>query len=150
MAYILVVDDDDIVAEHAARVLIDAGHACGWVSDAKAAMDLLRKRRPDVILLDHNMPGENGGSMLRRLRASPSLYDIPVIMLTGIQDVKQEQIAYYDGAQDYIRKPFSEKMLVYRIRQVLASREFHARLGRAQPTGFAKPGTPSMNAPRAV
>lgn len=130
MAYILVVDDDDIVAEHAARVLLDAGMACGFVSDAETAWQLLKHRRPDLILLDHNMPGENGGSLLRRIRTSPDLYDVPVIMLTGIQEVKQEQIAYYNGAQDYIRKPFSPRMLVYRVREVLRAREMATR-----PTG---------------
>ena len=123
MAYILVVDDDDIVAEHAARVLLDAGHACGFVSDAETAWELLKQRRPDLIVLDHNMPGENGGSLLRRIRSSPDLYDVPVIMLTGIQEVEQEQIAYYNGAQDYIRKPFSPRMLTYRVREVLRARE---------------------------
>lgn len=133
MAYILVVDDDDIMAENAARILIDAGHACGFVSDAQEAMALLRRRRPDLILLDHNMPGENGGSMLRRLRSSPIYYDIPVIMFTGIQSDKQEQIAYYAGAQDYVRKPCGEKMLVFRVEQVLRSREVAASLGVSGP-----------------
>lgn len=137
MAYILVVDDDDIVAEHAAKTLINAGHACGWVSDAKAAMDVLARRQPDLILLDQNMPGENGTALLRRLRNSPRLFDIPVIMLTGVQGVREEQIAYYNGAQDYIRKPFSDKMLTYRVRQVLRSREGRARKSiRARMTDF--------------
>ncbi|KLI63087.1 response regulator [Aurantiacibacter marinus] len=127
MAYILVVDDDDIVAEHAAKILMDAGHACGWVSDAKSAMHVLEKREPDLILLDQNMPGENGTALLRKLRNSPRLYDIPVVMLTGVQGVREEQIAYYNGAQDYIRKPFSDKMLTFRVRQVLRSREGRAR-----------------------
>lgn len=139
MAYILVVDDDDIVAEHAAQVLINAGHACGWVSDAKAALQVLSRRKPDLILLDQNMPGESGTTMLRRLRNSPRFYDIPVVMLTGVHGIKDEQVAYYNGAQDYIRKPFSEKMLVFRIRQVLRSREVRARhLRRAQITDLAE------------
>ena len=127
MAYILVVDDDDIIAEHAANVLSDDGHACGWVDSAETAMELLAKRKPDLILLDHNMPGANGGSMLRKLRTSPRLYDVPVIMFTGVQGIREEQIAYYNGAQDYIRKPFSEKMLIYRVRQVLAARKGRER-----------------------
>ncbi len=122
MAHILVVDDDDIVAEHAAHVLMDAGHACGWVSDAKSALAVISKRRPDLLLLDQNMPGENGTTLLRRLRNSPKLYDLPVVMLTGAIGFKEEQIALYSGAQDYIRKPFGSKMLVYRINQILKSR----------------------------
>ncbi len=137
MAHILVVDDDDIVAEHAAQVLMNAGLACGWVSDAKSAMDVLKKREPDLILLDQNMPGENGTTLLRRLRNSTRFFDIPVIMLTGVQGVREEHIAYYNGAQDYIRKPFSDKMLIYRVRQALRSREGRARKSvRARMTDF--------------
>lgn len=122
MAHIMVVDDDDIVAEHAAQVLIDAGHACGWVSDAASAYEVLTRRRPDLLLLDQNMPGENGTSLLRRLRNSPQFYDLPIVFLTGVVGFKEEQIALYNGAQDYIRKPFSEKMLVFRINQILEAR----------------------------
>lgn len=122
MAHILVVDDDDIVAEHATHVLMDAGHACGWVSDAKAAMAVISKRRPDLILLEQNMPGENGTAFLRRLRNSPKLYDLPVVMLTSAIGFREEQIALYSGAQDYIRKPFGSKMLVYRINHILKTR----------------------------
>ena len=122
MAHILVVDDDDILAENAARILIDAGHACGWVSDAKSAFEVLGKRRPDLVLLDQNMPGESGNSLLRRLRNSPRFYDLPIAMLTAVTGLKEEQIALYNGAQDYIRKPFSEKMLVFRVNQILKSR----------------------------
>ncbi|WP_340586257.1 response regulator [Erythrobacter alti] len=137
MAHILVVDDDDIVAEHAAQVLLNAGMACGWVCDTRSAMEVLAKRRPDLILLDQNMPGENGTTLLRRLRNSSRYYDIPVIMLTGVQGVREEHIAYYNGAQDYIRKPFSEKMLVYRVRQALRSREGRARKSvRARMTDY--------------
>ena len=122
MANILVVDDDDIVAEHAAIVLINAGHACGWVSDVKSALDVVKRRSPDLILLDQNMPGENGSAFLRKVRASPTLYDIPIVMLTGVTGIRDEQLAYFNGAQDYIRKPFSEKMLVYRVNQTLAAK----------------------------
>lgn len=122
MAHILVVDDDDILAELATRILIDAGFACGHVCDASAAQEVLARRKPDLILLDQNLPGENGTALLRRMRSSPLLYDIPVIMLTSLQGEREEQIAYYCGAQDYIRKPFVPRMLVHRVRQMLRYR----------------------------
>lgn len=151
MAYILVVDDDDIVAEHAAQVLINAGHACGWVCDTKAALQVLSRREPDLILLDQNMPGENGTILLRRLRNNPRFFDIPVVMLTGVHGLREEQIAYYNGAQDYIRKPFSDKMLVYRVRQVLRSRENRARGSlRARLTDFEDSPTLSSRPMRIV
>lgn len=119
MAHILVVDDDDILAENAARILIDAGHACGWVTDTASATIALHRRRPDLVLLDQNMPRENGTSLLRRLRMSSRFYDLPVAMLTAVKGREEEQIAFYNGAQDYIRKPITERDLVYRVGQLL-------------------------------
>ena len=144
MAHILVVDSDDIVAERAAQVLIDAGHACGWVGDAETAMKVITRRRPDLILLDDNLPGESGTSLLRRLRNSERFYDLPVIMLTGVLGFKEEQIAYYNGAQDYIRKPFGERALVFRVEKLVDARRTRpAHLSLAQSVGIAAAPTPS-------
>ncbi|PKP62559.1 MAG: response regulator, partial [Alphaproteobacteria bacterium HGW-Alphaproteobacteria-9] len=66
MARILIADDDELIAELASEVLIDAGHACGWVTSAEAAWDCVHRKRPDVLLLDQAMPGESGLSLLRR------------------------------------------------------------------------------------
>lgn len=133
MAHILLVDDDDIIADHVTHILMDAGHACGWVSDTKAALKVISQRTPDLVLLDQSLPGENGTTLLRRLRTSPKFYDLPVVMLTGATGFKEEQIALYSGAQDYIRKPFGAKMLVHRITQILkarAHRPAHRTIGQ--------------------
>lgn len=122
MAHILVVDDDDILAENVARILIDAGHACGWVTDTTAAFIALHRRRPDLLLLDQNMPRENGSTLLRRLRNSARFYDLPVAMLTGVIGRGEEEIAYYNGAQEYIRKPITERDLVHRVGRLLQQR----------------------------
>ena len=122
MAHILVIDDDDIVAELVSGILISEGHACGWVSNTREAEKLLSWRRPDLLLLDQNMPGETGGTLLKRLRGSPQFYDLPIIMLTAVQGVEDEQRAYYHGAQDYIRKPVNPKFLVWTVNQTLRAR----------------------------
>ncbi|QZH74618.1 MAG: response regulator [Erythrobacter sp.] len=119
MAHILVVDDDDILAELASRILIGAGYGCGFVCDTVAAQQVLARRKPDLVLLDQNLPGENGTALLRRMRLSPRLYDIPVMMLTGVYGENEEQIAYHHGAKDYIRKPFTAKHLVHRVNRTL-------------------------------
>jgi len=122
MAHIMIVDDDEIVAELASEVLIADGHACGWVTDAAAAEKLLSWRRPDLMLLDDNMPGESGTTLLRRLRLSPEFYDLPVIMFTAACGTSDEQRARHAGAQDYIRKPMNPKFLVWRVNETLKSR----------------------------
>jgi len=126
VAHILLVDNDAIVAERIAQMMISAGHACGWVGDAETAMKVLTARRPNLLLLEQDLPGESGTSLLRRLRASAQFFDLSVMMLTSVLGFKEEQIAYYNGAQDYIRKPFSERMLQFRVKQLLESRSTSA------------------------
>ena len=122
MAHILIVDDDEIVAGLASGILLDAGHACGWVTNAEEAERLLAWRRPDLILLDQNMPGENGSGFLRKLRSSPEFYDLPVLMFTAVTGSEDEARAYHNGAQGYLRKPVDPKFLLLKVRQVLSSR----------------------------
>ena len=122
MAHILIADDDEIVAELAAGVLIDAGHACGWVTSGEEALSLLKWRRPDLLLLDQDMPGMTGRDVLRELRGSERLYDLPVIMFTGITGAEDEAAAYFNGAQDYLRKPFEPRFLLRKVEILLRSR----------------------------
>ncbi|MEP2234672.1 MAG: response regulator transcription factor [Alteripontixanthobacter sp.] len=122
MPSILVVDDDDLIGEHASSILIEAGYACGWVSDGEKALDLLKWRRPDLLLLDHDMPGMSGGELLRQLRKSAKFYDLPVVMLTAMTGEQDEAQARYYGAQDYIRKPFDPKFLKLKVAQNLKRR----------------------------
>lgn len=122
MAHILIADDDELIAELASEVLIDAGHACGWVTSAEDAWSLLQRRRPDLLLLDQDMPGMSGVTLLRKLRQSPEFYDLPVIMFTAMSGVQDESQAFYAGAQDYVRKPFDPRGLTSRIQRVLSHR----------------------------
>jgi len=122
MAHILIADDDELIAELASQVLIDAGHACGWVTSGEAAWRLIARKRPDVMLLDQDMPGMSGVTLLRKLRCSPDFYDLPVIMFTSMNGAQDEAQAIYAGAQDFIRKPFDPLGLTSRIQRVLSKR----------------------------
>lgn len=122
MARILIADDDELVAELASEVLIDAGHACGWVTSAEAAWDCARRKRPDILLLDQTMPGESGLTLLRRLRQSAQLYDLPVIMFTAMNGDADEAHAIYAGAQDFVRKPFDPALLVRKVARIISLR----------------------------
>lgn len=122
MARILIADDDELIAELASEVLIDAGHACGWVADAEAAWTCVRRKRPDILLLDQSMPGESGLTLLRRLRCSPLLYDLPVMMFTGMSGPHDEAQAIYAGAHDFLSKPFDPVVLVARVNRILRQR----------------------------
>ncbi|WP_298465736.1 response regulator [uncultured Erythrobacter sp.] len=123
MAYILIADDDELIAELASETLIDSGHACGWVTGGEEAWELLHKgRRPDILLLDQDMPGVSGVTLLRKLRQSPLYYDLPVIMFTAMSGAEDEAQAMYAGAQDFVRKPFNPKSLTSRVERLLAKR----------------------------
>lgn len=122
MTRILIADDDELIAELASEVLIDAGHACGWVTDAAAAWTCIQRRRPDILLLDHAMPGESGLTLLRRLRQSPRFYDLPVIMFTAMTGEQDHLQAIYAGAQDFLSKPFEPQALVARIDRIVKLR----------------------------
>jgi DNA-binding response OmpR family regulator len=122
MARILIADDDELVAELASEVLIDAGFACGWVTTAADAWTCVRRKRPDLLLLDHAMPGESGLTLLRRLRRSPALYDLPVMMFTAMSGEQDAVQAIYAGAQDFISKPFHPADLVTRVKRLVALR----------------------------
>lgn len=122
MARILIADDDELIAELATEVLIDVGHACGWVTSAEEAWEVAHKRRPDILLLDQDLPGMSGVTLLRKLRGSPQFYDLPVAMFTAMRGTDDEAQAIYAGAQDYIRKPFDPAALVSRVGRVLAKR----------------------------
>ena len=122
MARILIADDDELIAELASEVLIDAGHACGWVTSAAAAWKCVRRKRPDILLLDQSMPGESGLTLLRRLRLSSALYDLPVIMFTAMSGEQDHIQAIYAGAQDFLSKPFNPEDLVTRVNRLLRAR----------------------------
>ena len=122
MPHILIVDDDEMIAQLASDVLMDSGHACGWVGDGEKALDLLRWRRPDLLLLDQDMPGLTGAQVLRSLRSSAETYDLPVVMFTGISGVEDENAAFHNGAQAYLRKPFEAEALIRVVDEVLTPR----------------------------
>lgn len=122
MARILIADDDELIAELASEVLIDAGHACGWVTSAAAAWSCVQRKRPDILLLDHDMPGESGMTLLRRLRRSAEFYDLPVIMFTAMSGEQDACQAIYAGAQDFLTKPFLPLDLVARVGRLIKLR----------------------------
>jgi two-component system, OmpR family, phosphate regulon response regulator PhoB len=149
MARILIADDDELIAELASEVLIDAGYPCGWVTSAEAAWRCVQRKRPDILLLDQQMPGESGMTLLRRLRRSPVLYDLPVIMFTAMRGEQDQLQAIYAGAQDFLSKPFDPADLVMRVKRLLrrrGNRPRHVDLTStvAGRTPLAQPLTPTV------
>jgi DNA-binding response OmpR family regulator len=121
MGRIIIADDDEIAGEVARDALIAAGHAAALLADGRAALDVIRRRPPDVVVLDCNMPELSGILVLREMRNSVALCEIPVLMLTGRQSQRDVELATYEGANDYMKKPFDPDEFVFRVEELLGS-----------------------------
>lgn len=113
------VDDDEIVAQLVQDAFMAAGHPVGWLDNGATALDVIKRRPPDLVILDCNMPGLSGVQLLRFLREEPSLHSLPILMLTGRQSESDERIVRYEGANDYMRKPFDAVRLVGRAEALM-------------------------------
>jgi two-component system phosphate regulon response regulator PhoB len=120
-ASILVVEDELAIQELIAINLQHAGHEVLRASDATAALDMVRKALPDLIVLDWMLPGISGLQFARQLRQAARTRQIPIIMVTA-RSSEQDKIAGLEAADDYITKPFSPRELVARVRAVLRRR----------------------------
>ena len=114
---IYVTDDDPGIRELVAEYLTSQGYAVETAEDAAALDRLLAQRLPDLLVLDWMMPGEDGLSVARRLRAQPGFP--PIIMLSAKGDDIDRIIGLEVGADDYLPKPFNPRELLARIRAVL-------------------------------
>ena len=126
MARIIVAEDDEIVAELVRDALMNAGHGVGVLPDGNQALGVIRARLPDLVILDCNMPEMSGLLVLREMRKSPKLAHIPVLILTGRRSEKDVTLAMYEGADDYMKKPFDADELVFRVEELLQART-HSR-----------------------
>lgn len=122
MARILIAEDDEIVGEMLVECLSAAGHAVGWVKDGDEALAAIRFRTPDLVILDQHMPRLSGIQVLRAIRIRPEVATIPVMMLTAVSGSEDKTIAYYDGASDYLTKPFDCDELVFRAEDLMRRR----------------------------
>lgn len=91
------------------------GYCCEQIADGDRALESVRTHRPKLVLLDRGLPGLPGDEVIRRLRADPRTHSIPVIMLTGKTEESDELVGLALGADDYVAKPFSPKVLLARI-----------------------------------
>jgi CheY-like chemotaxis protein len=137
---ILVVDDDPANRELLARRLARSGYSSAVVESGEAALDMLAERRFDLILLDLMMPGLSGLETLERLKASPRLRTIPVIMLSAADDVNTMVDCILQGAEDYIFKPFNPILLQARISACLEKVRLRQNISRQFRVFISSPG----------
>ncbi|HEU0245394.1 MAG TPA: response regulator transcription factor [Candidatus Limnocylindrales bacterium] len=127
---ILVVDDEPDVVES-----VRLGFNLQWrevevlgAGDAEAALDIVERESPDIVLLDIGLPGRDGFDILRELR---EFSDVPVVMLTARDDAMDKVKGLELGADDYVTKPFNHLELMARVRAVLRRHDMPAPASRA-------------------
>lgn len=113
---ILIVDDDRDVRESLSEYLREHGYEVSVAEGGEAMRRGFASGAPDLVLLDLNMPGEDGLSLARWLRAN---HDVAIIMVTGAGEVVDRVIGLEVGADDYIAKPFDPRELRARLKSVL-------------------------------
>ncbi len=119
-ACLLVVDDDPGIRDLLSRYLGQEGFLVAAVGDGIEMDQWLEENNPDLVILDLMLPGEDGLSLARRLRADR---DVPVIMLSARGDDVDRIVGLEVGADDYLAKPFNPRELLARIRAVLRRNE---------------------------
>ncbi len=119
---ILVVDDEpDLVSTVQYRLKFANFHVA-TAANGQEGLERAAAEKPDLILLDTNMPGMNGHEMLERLRANPALQHIPVIMVTAQCEPQDIAAAAARGISDYVTKPFDFAQLLDKIHAALKDR----------------------------
>ncbi len=113
---VLVVDDDKKIADLVSLYLKKEGYSVLIAYDGQEALDLARRKAPDLIVLDLLLPGLDGMEVCQRLRAESR---VPIIMLTARSTDEDKLLGLDLGADDYVTKPFNPRELVARIRAVL-------------------------------
>lgn len=116
--HILVVDDDPLMLKMLKEQLREDYDVATAVS-GKIAMKFLERKRTNLILLDYEMPGENGPEVLEKLRANDATKDIPVIFLTGVSEREKIQEALALKPQSYLLKPVDHEKLINAITKVI-------------------------------
>jgi two-component system, OmpR family, alkaline phosphatase synthesis response regulator PhoP len=118
---ILVVDDDKEVVRLMRAYLEQAGYKVLAAYDGETAVHMLRREKPDLLLLDLMLPDRDGYDITRLVRGDPTLAHIPIIMLTARVEDTDKIIGLEIGADDYVSKPYNPREVVARVRARLRS-----------------------------
>jgi len=115
-AHVLIIEDEPKLSALMSDYLLAAGFRTSILDNGSLALDWIHQQRPDAILLDINLPGVDGLTLCRQIRAFSA---VPILMLTARVEEIDRLLGLELGADDYICKPFSPREVVARIRAVL-------------------------------
>jgi two-component system, OmpR family, alkaline phosphatase synthesis response regulator PhoP len=112
---IVVADDDDDILDLVALTLERSGHVVHRARDGEEALELVKRQRPDLVVLDVSMPKLDGLELTRLLREDPDTSAVRIVLLTALVQESDVSDGLAAGAHDYVRKPFSPQELQERV-----------------------------------
>lgn len=125
---ILIVDDETINLDFFDVMLTKLGFSVEKAADGMEALEKMKRFFPDLILLDNIMPRMSGWELTRILKNDSRYKEIPIVMFSALDDVKDKIEGFELGVDDYITKPFNFSEVLARIRAVLRNRELYAQI----------------------
>jgi diguanylate cyclase (GGDEF)-like protein/PAS domain S-box-containing protein len=120
---VLVVDDDEVFSLLASETLQQAGYTAMVAATGRAALEILAVQRPDLVLLDVELPDANGFDLCTSIREASGGADIPIVMVTGHNDTESIERAFMVGATDFIHKPVLWQTLPQRVEFILRAQD---------------------------
>jgi DNA-binding response OmpR family regulator len=131
LTQVLIIDDDTSLLDVLSLAVEDAGYRALTATDGSRGLAIIRSEKPDVVICDINMPGVDGFTLCRKLRAENNL--VPLIMLTSRDSEIDETLGLELGADDYISKPFSTRVLLARVAALLRREALRGGAEREKP-----------------
>jgi signal transduction histidine kinase len=125
MNTILIVDDDPTARQTAVAILEGAGYDIREASDGLQALEMLEHLRVDLVLLDVMMPGMTGFEVCKRIRSTPEFAEVPIILLTALDDRDSLMQGIESGADDFLSKPVDRQELAARVRTITRLNRYH-------------------------
>lgn len=126
-ATILIVDDQELNRLVLNDLIISIGHVPLLAENGTIALKQMYEHTPDLVLLDILMPEMDGYEVLERIKGDDKLSDIPVVMITAVDDIESASQYIANGAEDYLTKPFNPVLLKSRIGACIQKKQFHDR-----------------------
>ncbi len=120
---ILLVEDEGDLADLLQYNLEREGYRCRAVHDGSSALQEIRRDPPHLVILDRMLPEQSGDEIIAQIRKEPRTASLPIIMLTAKAEESDELVGFALGADDYVTKPFSMKLLIARVSAVLRRTE---------------------------
>jgi two-component system phosphate regulon response regulator PhoB len=120
---VLVIEDEKDIVDLVEYHLKQSGFSVVKALDGPSGLELAKKNRPSLIILDLMLPGMDGKDICRAIKSNPLTQSIPILMLTAKSEEVDRVIGFELGADDYVTKPFSPRELVLRVKAILRRRE---------------------------